>query len=190
LILGITGTDGSGKDTLGNMLAKQYGWRFISVTEILRTEAKQRKIPLTRENLRAISAHWRRQLGLGVLVDKALEKYKVEQQAKNLGSLAIASLRNPGEVDRIHELGGKVIWIDADPHVRFERIMSRKRGQEDDVTFEQFMAEEKTQSQHSGDEATLNLSGVKAKADIFINNNSNDIEEFNKIVKQALAEYL
>lgn len=187
-IIGVGGTDGSGKDTIGNVLAEKYGWLFVSVTDILRDEAKRRGLTLSRQVLRQISAEWRRELGLGVLVDKAVDAYKSSE--KEYTGLVMASLRNPGEADRIHELGGTMVWVDADPKVRYERIMTRKRGTEDEVTYEQFMAEEKAQSSHSGDEATLSLSDVKAKCDISLENNGNDIEAFKKQAQESLSRLI
>jgi cytidylate kinase len=184
-IIGIGGTDGSGKDSLGEMLAERHGWKFISVTNILREEAAKRGIPLRRDTLREISTEWRRKNGNGVLVDKALDNY--QSQTKKFNGLVMASLRNPGEVDRIHELNGKLVWVDAEPRARYERIASRKRGTEDEVTLEQFLKEEKAQLSHSGDSATLSLSGVKAKADIFIENNGNDIEVFKDYAEKKLG---
>ena len=70
-IIGIAGTNGAGKDTVGELLAEHYGYLFVSVTELLRAEARRRGLPVEREVLRSISAEWRRELGLGVLVDKA-----------------------------------------------------------------------------------------------------------------------
>ena len=52
------------------MLAHHHNYMFISVTDLLRNEARRRGLPVVRENLRTISAEWRRELGLGVLVDK------------------------------------------------------------------------------------------------------------------------
>jgi cytidylate kinase len=94
-IIGISGTDGSGKDSLGKILVEDKGWMFISVTDILREEAKKRGIALRRDTLRTISAEWRREYGHGVLIDKALEIYK--KDSKKHQGLVMASLRNPGE---------------------------------------------------------------------------------------------
>ena len=182
-IIGIAGTNGSGKDSLGEILANDYGWLFVSVTDILRHGLNERGLSIERENLRNLSAQWRRQSGLGVLVDKALEIYR--KNPAGYKGLAIASLRNSGEADRVHELGGQVVWVDADPKVRYKRIISRLRSDEDRKTYEQFLAEEHAEMEHSGDEATLNISGVKAKADVFIENNG-ALEEFKKIIQQAL----
>lgn len=182
-IIGIGGTFGSGKDTAGQIMA-EHNWLFVSVTEILRDEARKRSWPIERSSLWTISAEWRRDSGLGVLVDKAVGIFK--KSSERYKGLAIASLRNPGEADRVHKLGGQVIWVDADPRIRYQRIISRQRSDEDRKTFEEFLAEEKIETNQIGDEAVLSLAGVKQRADIFIENNSNDIEDFKKTVKEAL----
>jgi cytidylate kinase len=187
-LIGIGGTDGSGKDSLGHYLRDERGWYFISVTDLLREEAKNRGMPLSRSTLRMISAEWRAQSGLGVLVDKAVAEY--EPLADKYSGLALASLRNPGEADKVHELGGKVVWTDAPIKLRYQRAVRRNKGTEDQISFAEFKAEEAAQMHHNGDETTLNLSGVKARADIFITNNSDNLEEFKKIAQKALADVL
>lgn len=58
-IIGIGGTNGSGKDTIGEYLQREKGFLFVPATrEMLRKEAK-RDLPLEREVLRSISAQWR-----------------------------------------------------------------------------------------------------------------------------------
>lgn len=184
-ILGISGTNGAGKDSIGEFLANEHQWLFVSVTDILRQELKTRKLPIERKNLRNLSAQWRKQYGLGVLIDKAVEIYN--SQPKKYEGLAIASLRNPGEADEVHRLGGKVVWVDADPMVRYRRINSRQRGTEDQKTYEEFLMEEQHEMRHTGHEATLSLEGVKAKADILITNNSNDIKKLYKDLGKGLG---
>jgi len=184
-LFGVAGTNGSGKDTVGQILAEQHNFLFISVTDMLRAEAKKRGWAVEREQLKTISAEWRRESGLGVLVDKAVAEYEKAGGDSKYTGLVIASLRNPGENDSVHKLGGKVVWVDADPKVRFERVSARLRSAEDKKTFEQFLLEEQAEMQHSGDSATLSISGVKATADIFIKNNSTP-EAFKDEIKKAL----
>jgi dephospho-CoA kinase len=169
-LIGIAGTNGAGKDSVGSILAEKHGFMNISVSDLLREECRKRGLPVERENLRAISAEWRREGGLGVLVDKAVATF--EERGASYKGLAVGSLRNPGEVDRIHENGGIALWVDADARIRYERIQHAQRGRdgEDDKTFEQFLAEEQAEMQHSGDEATLNMAGVKALSDLTIKN--------------------
>src|SRR5271154_509982 len=94
-LIGLAGTNGSGKDTVGHILSKDYGYLFISVTEILRGELSKRDLESNRENLRSLSAQWRKLHGLGVLVDRALDQFQGE--ADQYSGLVIASIRNPGE---------------------------------------------------------------------------------------------
>ena len=190
LIIGLSGTNGSGKDTVGHILADKHGYLFISVTELLRSEARRRGEPVEREVLRTISAEWRRELGLGVLVDKAVAEY--EKDTDKYRGVVMASLRNPGEADRIHEFGGTMVWVDADPHIRYDRIQAnaahRARAEEDNKTFEQFLSEEAEEMyrQTGADDATLDIAAVKDRCDVFIPNDSNDLITFQTAIEQAL----
>lgn len=184
-ILGIGGTNGSGKDTVSQMLADDYGWLFVSGSrDLIIPELRKRGLPLEREQMAGLTAEWNRTIRMGAVIDKAVEKF--EQSGKPYTGLVISSLRHPGEADRVHELGGQVVWIDADPKVRYERINKRGQGDKDKKTYEQFLAEEQAEMSHAGDEATLNMAAVKAKADIFITNDSNDLKSFRKKIAQAL----
>lgn len=187
-IIGIAGTNGAGKDTVGHMLADKHGYLFVSVTDILRREAERRGLEVNRENLRSISAEWRRESGLGVLVDKAVAELKA---SGNDVGVVIASLRNPGEADRVHALDGIVVWVDADPRIRYDRVQKaleqRGREAEDRKTFEQFQAEEAAEMHQSGDSATLDLSAVKGRADITAINNDKPQDEFLKDVEKTLG---
>ena len=190
-IIGLGGTNGSGKDTVGQILADKHGYLFISVTDLLRTEAARRNLPIVREVTREISAEWRRELGLGVLIDKAVAEHEtVKDQYRGV---VMASLRNPGEADRVHDMGGTVIWIDADPQNRYDRIQKNKstrgRIEEDDKSFEAFMAdeEEEMHAPAGGDAATLNGAGVKALADVFIENNGSDTISLELAIRQMLS---
>lgn len=189
VIIGLSGTNGSGKDTVGHILAGKYGYLFVSVTDLLRAEAGRRGQAVEREVLRTISAEWRRELGLGVLVDKAVAEYQAVKDKYE--GVVMASLRNPGEADRVHDFGGTVVWIDADPHTRYDRIQTnaatRGRAEEDDKTYEQFLAEEQAEMHQSGDAATLNMAGVKAKADIFLANDGADLLVLEQSIKRALS---
>jgi cytidylate kinase len=191
-IIGLSGTNGSGKDTIAHMLVERHEFLFISGSDMLRQEARARGEEPTRKVLRTISAEWRREAGhMGVLIDKVAAQYK-EVEGQYPGGLVIASIRNPGEADRIHELGGVVIWTDADPKVRYNRIQThaaeRNRTEEDNKTFEQFIAEEQAEMTTTGDAATLNMSAVKERADLTIANDGNDIEAFKDYADKVLVE--
>jgi len=182
-IIGLAGTNGSGKDTVALLLAEKYGYLFADATKILGDELTKRGLVHERANKSALSAQWRREHGMAVIVEKAVELYK----AGDYKGLIVGSLRHPGEADRVHGLGGEVLWVDADPQVRYNRINSANRGRvEDNKTYQQFLAEEQTEMSQSGDAATLNMGAVKDRADMFLMNNGNDIEAFKKQVESEL----
>lgn len=187
-IIGIAGTNGSGKDTISDILANDYGWLFVSSSrDLIIPELKRRNLPIEREQMAALTAEWRRQVGTGATVNRAIEKFQSENKSHKYNGLVISSLRHPWEVDRIHELGGQIVWVDADPKVRYQRIYNRGQGVKDQKTFKQFLAEEQAEMEHhSGDDATLNMSGVKAKADIYLENNGS-LEQFQAAVEKTLA---
>lgn len=166
-IIGISGTNGSGKDTVGRILEEDYGYLFVSVTDIMRDELQKEGKTTARENMRELSAHWRKEFGLGVLIDKAVEIFKA--QSEEYKGLVVSSIRNVGEVERIHELGGIIVWVDADPKVRYERITNRRRS-DDEKTFEEFIKEEQDEMHVYGDDTTLAVGEVKKLCDIFLEN--------------------
>lgn len=187
-IIGISGPNGAGKDAVGLLLSQRHNYLFISVTDLLRQELHARNLPTDRLHMRTLSKEWREQYGLSVLIDRAYETYqKVQDQYVGL---VMASLRNPYEADRVHELGGVVVWVDADPRVRYDRLQKAKReGREgdDDKTFEQFLAEEKIEMNSSGDVAALNMSAVRDRADQTINNDTTEISELEAEVEKVLG---
>lgn len=186
-IIGIAGTNGSGKDTVGRIIAEEYNFLFISVSDLLREEARKRNLPVTREVLRTISAEWRREFGLGVLVDKAVEAWK--SHGDKYAGVVACPMRNLGEAQHLKDLDGTLIWVDADPEVRYRRIRSANRGRadEDDKTYEEFLAEEQAEMNHppGGDEATLNVLAVKQISDFSINNKGSDLD---KLKTEILAK--
>lgn len=192
-IVGLSGTNGSGKDTVAIMLAERYGFLHVSATDMFIGELNARKWPMDREHKSRLSSEWRRQYGMGVLVDKALGLFNADPQKYK--GMVVGSLRHPGEVNRIKELGGIVIWVDAEPTTRYNRIQKSlaQRNQthsEQGKTFDEFIAEEKKEMQQSGDEATLNMSAVKNLADIFLMNNQDDIEIFKATAEASLKNFL
>ena len=186
-IIGLAGTNGSGKDTIGHLLADKYGYLFADATAMLGAELDKRGLPHERANKSALSAEWRREHGMAVIVDKALEAF----ESGEYKGLIVGSLRHPAEAERVHELGGSVIWVDAEPKIRYERVTNNDRGRlEDKKSFKKFMEEEASEMSQSGDLATLNMGAVKEQADLFIQNNGNDIELFKADAEKSLVNLL
>jgi dephospho-CoA kinase len=180
-IIGLAGTNGSGKDTVAQILAEDYGFFVVSATEMLEDELKKRGLVFERENKRKVGNEWREQYGLSAIVDKAIEQIK----ANSADKLAIGSLRHPAEAEKVKELGGIVIWVDADPRKRYERIQQNDRGRvEDNKTFEEFLREEQDEMHSQGAASEISGAKVKELADIFIENNGTSQELIEQIKEQ------
>ena len=173
-LIGISGTNGSGKDTVADIIVKTFNFKFISVSQLLRDEAIKRTLSADRSNTRLISSEWREKYGPSVLVDRAIAEF--DQLKSNFNGLIISSIRNSGEVEKIHQLKGIVIWIDANPRFRFDRIQSnlktRSRPEDDKISFEKFLDDERTEMYLSATNTTLDMNNVKQQADFNIINES------------------
>lgn len=179
-IIGIAGTNGAGKDTLGELLAERRGYKFRSVSDILREELTAQGIPHEREHMRALSTKWANEHGFGVLSVKTIDAYVEEEKREGYSGLAIGSIRRPAEAAAIHAEGGIVIWIDADKRRRYDRIQANSRGRTDDEhSFEDWSKHEDVEMRPiEGEPGSVNMLGVKEIADIHVDNNFDTFEAY------------
>lgn len=181
-IVGISGTNGAGKDELGKLLAERSGYHFHSVTDLLRQALAEQGKEINRENLAALSKQWRNESGDGgIMFTKGVEAYLGEKDEKGYAGAALASIRHPDEVGAIHRYGGVVVWVDADQKLRYDRISAANRGRaEDQTSFEQFKADEDREMNPPADApaGTLNMAAVRDIADITITNNFSSVDEY------------
>lgn len=181
-IIGISGTNGAGKDELGLLLAERCGYHFHSVSDLLREELTRTGQEINRENLSNLSKQWRTESGdNGIMFTRSIEKYKAEKTEMGYRGLALASIRHPDEALRVKEHGGVVVWVDADQRVRYDRLQGANRGRaEDQATFEEFQAHEYREMHPPADApvGTLNMKGVQDIADIHIENDFDSLESY------------
>ena len=186
-IVGISGTNGAGKDVLGRLLAERCGYSFHSVSELLREELTRTGQKINRENQSALSKKWRNESGdNGIMFTKAMDVYFAEEVSRCNG-LALVSIRHPDEVLRVHERGGVVVWVDADQRLRYDRLQSGDRGRaEDRISFEQFQSDEYREMHPPADApvGSLNMIAVRDLSDIFIENNFSSLEAYQQYLIQ------
>lgn len=179
-IIGIAGTNGAGKDTLGELLAERCGYKFVSVSNILREELTKQDIPHEREHLSNLSTRWAREHGPGVLSMKTIEAYVAIEKAEGYKGLVIGSIRRPAEAQAIQQEGGIVFWVDAERRTRYERIQSGARGRvTDKLPFETWAAEEDREMNPGSDDPTvLNMSATRDVCDRVIMNDFATQDEY------------
>lgn len=182
-IIGISGPNGSGKDTLGRLLADKNNYLFVSVSDLLRNELAIQNISPSRENMRQLGSHWHKTYGAGYLSRRAIDMFFQTDRHTNFDGVAIASIRRPSEARVIQGEGGAVIWIDAERKLRYGWVQAAKRGrQEDMVDYDEWVREEELElnPKSVSDESQVNLGGVMKIADIRIKNDFESCPDFQR----------
>lgn len=182
-VIGIAGTNGSGKDTLALLREQLQGSMTLSFSDMLRKEATKRGLDHSRQNLGAISTEWNVKYGPDVLYDKVMEHYQRERDGK--GGLSIVSVRRVAEAETIKQGGGLIVWVDADQKTRYQRVQ-KSRGRADDmVSFEEFQRIEDAELYNkSGAKGAMDAAGIAEMADVKIENNFDTKEEYEAYLRQ------
>lgn len=180
-LVGIGGTNASGKDTLAEYLVEKHGYLFVSTSDIIREVAMKREGNILRPTLVKVSNEMRAEHGAGVLVDLCIEKF---MKSGNGVGLVASSIRTKGEVDVIKKQGGKIIFTDANPKIRFERLKSRQRA-DDFITFKEFEAQQLAEWHQSDDPGVHSIKSVKESADYCLSNDK-DEADFTKQLEDIL----
>ncbi len=181
MIIGLAGTLNAGKDSLGNLLAKQYGFLHISTSDMIR-EMKRREYGDGAESLLVRNDPYinklRDERGPGFLVDAVYADWQADKKRYPKGCIASA-IRAIGEAETIHRLGGKIVFVDADPNIRYQRSIARMRDEGDNKTFDEFMAAERSEvDANPSDKSVQNLTAMKQMSDVIIDNNFGNVEDF------------
>lgn len=164
MIIGITGKNCAGKDTVADYL-KAKGFEYLSLSDAIRQELEEKNISPTRENLIRAGTKIREEFGERELARRIAKKIL---PSKNY---VVVSIRNPGEVLELEKLEGfTLVNVDASKQARFERMRSRGRAG-DPQTLEDFMRAEAAEEKNANS-AGQQMDEVCAMAGIIIKNDS------------------
>lgn len=136
MVIGITGTDGSGKGTVVDYLVEKKGFIHCSARALWVDEIKKRGLEVKRENMRIVANDLRARNGDDFLIAEYQRRTGFEPGKRYI----IDSVRALAEATTLKKDGG-VLWaVDADQHTRYERMQAR--ATEGAVSFEEFVAQE------------------------------------------------
>ncbi len=192
-VYGIAGTNGSGKDSLMDLLA-EHGFLVFNTSDSLRqisqaafnsTDRGGNDAPMGRVGNAFRVAYPGGMVELGLL-DWWLRASVLSEELRPKG-LVIGSVRGTGEVQRLKQFGGRLVVVDADPQVRYERLSGRGRS-DDSITFEQFLEKEAgDMAVGETDPTRFGMAAVIDAADIRIMNNGDDISAFRAEARTLLS---
>ena len=166
MIIGITGTDGSGKGAVVDYLVEKKGFVHYSSRSLIIEEIESRGLPASREQMRLVANDMRKEKGNDVIVATALDMMVKDR----VSTAVIESIRAIKEVETLHKAGGILLAVDADQQLRYSRISGRKSSS-DKVTLDQFVAQEKLEM-NDPDPSGMQKAAVIKSADYTILNNS------------------
>ena len=180
MIIGITGTLGAGKGTVGKYLQDRHGFNYFSARDVWVEEVKRRGLPVNRDTITETANSLRAEHGPHYFTERALSK------AQELGGNSVfESIRTVGEAEYLKKHGAQLWAVDADINKRYERIVARQ-SETDKVSFVKFKEHEEREWENA-DPAKQNLKAVIAIADAtFINNGTP--EELYAQVEPALTK--
>jgi len=185
IVIGITGTLGAGKGTMVDYLVKNRGFAHFSVRGFLQKEMEKRNMPNNRDSMTVLANELRAKNSPSYVTDQLF--LQAQESGQNC---IIESIRTPGEIISLKEKGDFYLFaIDADPAIRFNRIILRA-SETDHISFETFKANE-AREMNSEDPNKQNLKKCIEMADFTFDNNGkiSDLEEQAEIVIQKLLNH-
>lgn len=177
-IIGILGKPGAGKDTFCKCFQEIYSniaiFKFSDpLFEVLGIFFDKIK----REDLQWLANQLRDKYGEDILA-KAIKK-KIKHT--NADFILLNGLRVWDEYQMLKEISGKLVFIDADPKKRWERIIRRREKEDDDISFDKFLELDQQRSERE-------IMDIAQKADFVINNNRTRTD-LKKQVVDLVEEY-
>jgi dephospho-CoA kinase len=180
MIIGIAGTIGSGKGTVVEYLNTK-GFKSYSSSGILKEILTERGQSHTRENMAHLAEELTASHPGGVLLI-SLER----AQKEGVENFILEAIHRASEANFVRSVGGKILGVDADLKLRYERTLARNDGAKDAVTFEQF--KESSEREDEGKRhLTNNIREVIESADAVVQNNGT-LAELHAQVDEALEK--
>jgi dephospho-CoA kinase len=180
-IIALAGEIACGKGTVAKYLIEKHGAKSLRFSDCLRDVAKRMYLDPSRETYQTISTFFREKFG-----ENTLSKV-IFEDAKNSDAdlLLLDGVRRPSDITYLKEMPGfKLVYIDIDPEIAFERIIKRcENTDEAGKTYEQFLKDREQ-------EAESQIRGLKDIADFVVENNQGEkelIEGVDNILKQIEA---
>jgi dephospho-CoA kinase len=175
MLIGLTGRIASGKGEVKNYFEKQ-GFGCYTLSRIVREEAKERGIEITRKHLQDLGNLIREKEDAGAWMRRLIGKINLEDNS------IIDGIRNPGEVEELRKLSNSyLISVDAPQELRYKRVLSRAKPS-DPKTWNGFLEMDKRDFAED-DPLGQQVGKCMKMADYTIINDS-DLEVLNKNIEK------
>ena len=174
-VIGLSGRISAGKDSLAEYLVKNYGYTHVSTGDIVRAEATRLYGNIERETLQKVGPAYKAEKGAGIFVEMGLEKPR---------PIIVSGIRSMGEYKAIKQAGGVMVFVDADPRLRYERMKKRARDAEAEKSFEEFIKSDEREKNAGTNDADFRVDEIDEKADIHLDNSGTREEFYEKAIEK------
>jgi dephospho-CoA kinase len=186
LVIGIVGAPLAGKETCANLLKKLlledgYSVSRHTFSEILRETLDLWGIPHGRDNEQRLSIMMNAETGFG---DGALSraiKHRIMNEDVDVTILdGVRWLGDETMLRSLTDVGIKsiLIYITADPKVRYGRLLARNRARESTTTWEDFERQGHARTE-------VDIPDIGGRAEIVLENNYDDVEHFHRDINRV-----
>lgn len=186
LVIGIVGPPLAGKETCANALERLlvddgYSVSRHTFSEILRETLDLWDLPHSRDNLQRIAIVMNADMGFGDgVLSRAMRRRLMEDTADVTILDGVRWLGDEKMIRSLNDEGVKtvMIYVSADPKVRYARLIARNREGEATTTWEKFMEQERVKTE-------VDIPTIGGRAEIALENNSNRIDDFERDINRA-----
>jgi dephospho-CoA kinase len=159
-IIGISGAFASGQDTLAQYLRDKHGFIWFSTSDMVRKFSMERHGSIERPDLFETATFLRKTRGGGVLVELGWEEFEA---LDNKVGLVLSGIRSMGEMNEVvRKLKGVMLYTDADPELRYERMVMRQRDSEAKITRAEFETRQKAEWYVGDQDSDFNKRDIRA----------------------------
>jgi dephospho-CoA kinase len=171
-LIGLTGTNGSGKGEAASFFMK-HGYAYFSLSDIIRDELVQEGLETTRDNLIQKGNELREKHGANILACRVMDRIT--------GKSVIDSIRNPREVEYFRTQEHFILLaIDAPVDIRYTRVKARGRN-ESASSLQEFI--DKEREEMTQEEKGQQLEECMRMADFRVMNEGSLEDFFKKLEK-------
>ena len=190
-LIGVAGTAGAGKDTVSDLLSEMFHLQNLSTGDLVRAITRwvyrqPHDFNPARDELFRVATYVRNEVSPETMVKLCI----LQAQVLQLPGGVLSGLRSVGEAEAVRQAGGIIVGVDADPHVRYERMTARKRDTEAQWTLEEFLKQDEHENRGVSDSGPgRGIRAVIDSADVLITN-SGTLEELKLELTTKVAPLL
>ena len=181
LYLGLIGEAGSGKDTVAEVLEEKYGARVLTSSYLLK-----KALGVFLDSIGRADYIWFVKELTSKYGEDIISKAMLKAMRSFTDDIVVFNgVRLPSDYEYLKKERSFLVYVTADPQVRWQRVSRRHEKADDDIPFDKFMEMHQTKTE-------IDVPELGKKADYTITNNGTleelhaQIDEVMKSIKEQV----